>query len=528
MHDRRKASARNHARLRASPNQGRTMVHQGPSRNDLIEKSVIDMMKHETERSKMMFYLNKSSGKLMDVKDSSDARNYDESEEYQRLSPEEHDRLVMARDRMAGNLKELKRAARGKRVHVLGNGPSLKDFPGPAKGDLVIGVNAAGLAHDLDYWVILDDPLEDIPCRRQWLSYARRSPSRHVMPHAIAMRMCNKLDSYEPYASFARICDPDVLENGLFWDRSSVHAALDLARNMGAVEVNLWGVDYEDRSHFYSGEEAFEGDPYDNPGKEWTDLDRHIEGFRKLSRYMGRCRVLNCNPRSMLGVFDKAEMVIRNDPPRKPTLVPEVELVPPEVEINPFKFVRAFTFYTLGTPYENLAQRCVSSFRSNGMEVNAIPFKGTRSWMGNCMRRQEMLKSLMSVYSNVTIALLDSDLVCLKKPIMLADFATDVALHHRPHLPEEHEFCAGLVVVKPSPKGREFVDNWARITKENKKKKAEFREQLYLKEAVMGTKGLTWTDLGEFYNRKPEHFVEGDNTVILHDVASRKTRKELS
>jgi len=94
----------------------------------------------------------------------------------------------------------------------------------------------------------------------------------------------------------------DFTNNRLSWQGTSVHAAIHLAIYMGCKKIILYGVDYNDRTHFY--DDKIKSVEETTP-QGWPDFEKHVRGFKildELAKSLG-IRIVNANPNSMLKVF---------------------------------------------------------------------------------------------------------------------------------------------------------------------------------------------------------------------------------
>jgi hypothetical protein len=482
----------------------------------------------------MSYFLDKTIGKLCDIPEYHRVIEYDQSPRYKKISISQKLRLDRETPELVRNLQNLHKSFRGKTVHILANGPSLKNFKKVNSEDIVIGINAAGLNFDLDYWMILDNILDDRPLNLFLKKYWKNSSSKHILPKALAYQLMVEDPEYKPFAIYNKAISPvgiNELSCGLYWNRSTTHAALDLCRFLNPEQVLIWGLDYEDRSHFYTGQDEIKDDPKDQPGTQWSDFHNHVDGFKLINNEIkkSKIKVLNMNPNSAINIFPKCESIdaIKNNyKTEQNTII--LERTIKEIEVDPWENTKLFTFYTIDTDYADLALRCIDSFIMAGnVKVNVIPMFNKKKWMDNILPRISLFYSLSKIYAHKTVVLLDSDLICKLNPTRLLTFTGDVAVHHRPRFQENHQYSAGIVAFKPTEKARNCLKLWAELCEKDADKKIECREQLYLKKALMNDKELRITDLTSQYNNKPEHVSPGDGTVIIHDVASRHTLTSL-
>ncbi len=202
-----------------------------------------------------------------------------------------------------------------------------------------------------------------------------------------------------------------------------------------------------------------------------------------------------------------------------------------------------FTFHT-GSRYGLLARKCVRSFAAFDVKVESEIIPGGKYWIANCMQRALRIEALAKQYPEDNICLLDADLVCLKRPDKLIDPIGDISVHDltdtQPGKSHPcYRFSAGVLLFSPTPHGRSCLSRWANLCRVNPLKNNMLCEQQYLYTAIReGTHDklsggekkrdfLVVTNVGEAYNRIIDRYVEGDDTVILHKVASRKMKKRV-
>ncbi len=196
-----------------------------------------------------------------------------------------------------------------------------------------------------------------------------------------------------------------------------------------------------------------------------------------------------------------------------------------------------------GQEYGEMAKKCAASFAKFNVEVTLIQLDSKKDWMKNCMQRSLELKRLSEEYPEDSVGLLDSDLTCMQYPELLVNFKDDLAVHDLTDTqPGKVQPCwrysAGVCVFGPTEWGRRCLNRWAELCLEDKDKGEMLREQVYLYQAIREGQYDQWGDLkkkdflvvtniGERYNRTVDQFKEGDDTVILHHVASREMRVKI-
>lgn len=204
---------------------------------------------------------------------------------------------------------------------------------------------------------------------------------------------------------------------------------------------------------------------------------------------------------------------------------------------------RYFCFFT--THYAAMAEACIKSFAQFGLTVDPAGMRAyPEGWMKACMSRSRLLVNLAADFPDDGIGLLDADLTCLQNPEWLKIFGNgrdglfsgrllncDVAVHDLTDVGRtaDHRcqrYSAGVTCFAPTPAGRACLKRWAELCELDPEPSHELREQVYLYTAIEeGRKnGLSVFNLGPKYNRPIDEMTDGDGTVILHHVASRKLR----
>ncbi len=195
-------------------------------------------------------------------------------------------------------------------------------------------------------------------------------------------------------------------------------------------------------------------------------------------------------------------------------------------------------YYCLATKgeYFKLACRCADSFRAYGLQVHLGLIQQGKTWMESCKCRARHLCEAVDISFEQDlqiIGLLDSDLICQADPVLLKTQGDwDVAVHDLTdigRLPDHRSqrYSAGVLAFSLSKHGRECLRRWADLCDTDPEPTHELREQVYLYTAIeeMRKAGGRVFNLGDRYNRTPERVVDGDDTVIVHHVASRRLKQ---
>ena len=278
------------------------------------------------------FFQNKQTGDLAYENGNPD-RYTRFSYKWKRITRAEYDRKKAQQEADAKRLSAMHGKHAGATIHIFGNGPSLNEFA--AKQDwekkLTFGVNAAGhCINSLSYWCSVDNMwIKDGRTAHDWivgwLKTVKGKTVTFIRRDSYAERNLYRLPLlndgqpvWTPDFIFAYNPNPQRLDHerplttglaaGVFHSLSSVHAAMDIARHLGVARMILWGIDYKDRAHSYSGGEQIKNDLKDNPGKPWACFGEITNGFKRVQEACrGAVEILNANPDSALKVFPLIE-----------------------------------------------------------------------------------------------------------------------------------------------------------------------------------------------------------------------------
>ena len=181
-----------------------------------------------------------------------------------------------------------------KRAWVMGCGPSLNEIT-PSQWskidkDITIGVNDVPAVHDVKLLLFLDAGLEEeFEC-------IRTSKADFKFTHL------GQKVSIPAIGVMRSVVPTKRMEDGLYWNGSSVHAGLNLALIMGCNPIVLLGVDYRANVHAAGRTTDNRDIPY---GKE------HAAGnfthLAKLAKKLGSA-VLNANPGSAMECFERVPL----------------------------------------------------------------------------------------------------------------------------------------------------------------------------------------------------------------------------
>jgi hypothetical protein len=192
------------------------------------------------------------------------------------------------------NLKDLEGKYKGETIHVFACGPSL--LKNVAKrdwmGKTTIGVNGSfEVVNNLSYWLRIDPFSESDADKRQveWLK--KSSITKRLLNSSIKFDDTWNFD-YQFRKSMQYPSAGGAIDGvGFWWSGTSVHAAIELAGHMGASEIVVWGLDYDNQEHAYP----------DNGQRNPYNLQRIEDGFQTLVKYWyPYTKIVNANPESKL------------------------------------------------------------------------------------------------------------------------------------------------------------------------------------------------------------------------------------
>lgn len=192
---------------------------------------------------------------------------------------------------------------------------------------------------------------------------------------------------------------------------------------------------------------------------------------------------------------------------------------------------RFFTFYTENTPYEEEAKLTVEAFAKFDVACEAIAYINQHDWMMNAKARSGLLMDIAAKYPYDNIGMVDADCRPVRKPVRMIFFNGDFGCEDRgPSKKSNLRFSAGSLVFGASTAGRGILSLWTTYCTQDAQPKMPLREQYYLFQAVVESQknpDFHFVNLGNEYNRKPEDVKPGDDTVMIHDVASRRYLKKI-
>lgn len=312
---------------------------------------------------------------------------------YQKITKEDYEALSYIYEANTRRLLAMQDCHAGETIHILGCGPSLNDFAAKQDwtGKIVIATNYSVLTVPKPtYFMMVDDfrvkPGAAMQAVKDWFDANSEIPcfvNRAMCFNGFVPEQSAILINHvpEPASRLTVLRDDNTpVTTGVYWVNSVVQAAMDMARHMGAVKIVLWGVDYHDRRHNYTGTVA---DPSD--GKGTWNLNKIRRVFADMRPFLvskhpyvtedGKTRfkeepieVVVANPDSALKVYPQVRPEIAFGVVEE---TPEPEVVapgaPPQQRVEPQEFSRSIEF-------DLDSRNLVIRHSGNGMMV--VPFDG--------------------------------------------------------------------------------------------------------------------------------------------------------
>jgi len=219
---------------------------------------------------------------------------------YTAITKDEAETLKALYETYDAKLRDLRNKHSDQEIHIFGTGESLNQHAAKVdwSSQITIGVNGAPRSiPNLTYWLMCDDFYQGDKSLyvwvREWLANGNLPTTlirRGIIKHLNSGWLPDVMFRHSPHGP---VNDPAL---GLYWGNSSVQAAIDLARHMGAESIHLWGVDYVG-AHSYDLKDEFKS----------ADFNRIQEQFKRVGAGL---KIFNHNPDSRLTCFPIAPPVI--------------------------------------------------------------------------------------------------------------------------------------------------------------------------------------------------------------------------
>lgn len=312
---------------------------------------------------------------------------------------------------------------RGRRVFVVGGGPSLRGFDWDLlEGESVIAVNRAyENVPDADILFSVDDRFYGWHCHKLWKCNGIRVwgniHGREAPPEVQSVGCGGGEHAFG-----------NTLET-LGHGGNSGYAAVNLAYVLGAETVYLLGFDMHSRG----GKQQWWHDGY--PKVNDDDVyARYRLAFQWLSDYFDRVidrpfRIINLNRESAIRGFPFGDF--------------------PD-QVMP-------TFTSGFTPrYMDLASQLIVDLDNLGLQHHVAPWPDTGSWVGNCAQKPGHMQ-LMREMLEGPIVWVDSDARIRSLPRWFCGCEADVAIHRKP------EVLSGTIWFGDTDVAREVIAKWVEM-----------------------------------------------------------------
>lgn len=408
-------------------------------------------------------------------------------------------------------------AWKGRRVFIVGGGPSLRDFDfSRLQGELVIGINRAYERINCTVLYSMDERFfgwaaagtfgsEALARYREFKGVKLAGLFAAEIPAGCQAVMLSSTEAL-----------PTSLGAGLFHGNNSGYSALLLAYLLGANPIYLLGYDckYEDgRSHWHGGYPAATTE---------STVGSFIPYFERLAPELSKkgVTVVNLNPDSALRCFPFREFDSIRDLGRAE---------------SPDSGFMVISYYTKGTGYEQEVERLETSLRLHQLPHRIYPYAPAGSWRANLNFKSEVILAAFDRFPGKDIVFLDSDAIVRRYPVLFDSLSRshkfDISAHffnYRPESGDADELLSGTLWIQNNDVGRRLVAKWHEIGLAN----PGVRHQMCLKHAVAELKK---EGVPVRVNRHPFAYTcifdyagaYSTEPVIEHFQASRRLRREV-
>ena len=174
------------------------------------------------------------------------------------------------------------------------------------------------------------------------------------------------------------------------------------------------------------------------------------------------------------------------------------------------------SYFTTGTPYEELATRLRASCEALRLRHHIVPLDPTGTWEANCAAKAQVCLDAWKAHSS-SILWVDADAVIRRVPSLLAEPSADFAVHKW----KGWRFASGTVFFGRTPFGGELLERWAERCRLEPRVWDQVQLDLAWEEVTSSTPLHTmWLPRGycQIFDADIE---SGDEIVIEHFQASR-------
>lgn len=176
-------------------------------------------------------------------------------------------------------------------------------------------------------------------------------------------------------------------------------------------------------------------------------------------------------------------------------------------------------FYTVGSPYEQEAEKCIETldkFRLPRL-VHGVESRG--SWEKNTQIKAEVIRDTLLAHPG-PVVYIDADARVENDPVLLDQIECDVAFHYFRGV----ELLSGTLFLGNTPRCRSLVDEWIA---ENQRFPGQW-DQKTLQLVVERHKDIDWLLLPEEYVYIDKLAHTKKPPVIRHLQASRQYKKAIN
>ncbi len=343
---------------------------------------------------------------------------------------------------------------KGRRVFIVGGGPSLKGFDfNKLKGEIVITVNRTfedvpwsvlNVSQDARVWGMYEGDKFGKESTKKWREYKGYKVFVNVQPFPFPEDIYT-IDLLHP-DDFN--WDKFELSGGIPVYGNSGLNALTLACCFNPAKIYLLGFDMTGENGKTANYHSGYGDI-----KNESVYNSMVEDFKDVAWRIGdKRKIYNCNPQSVIKSFAQANLQNLKKP-KKPLYV---------------------SFYTKDTGYQDEAKRLEQSLRNFGLEYSFKETENFGSWRANIHNRIQVLREFLDE-SKQDIVYIDADGAVCKYPELFESFKMDFGLveidrskfysNWQSKFEEKMEVLGGTMYLKNNKRVRSLLDTWERLDK---------------------------------------------------------------
>lgn len=399
---------------------------------------------------------------------------------------------------------------KGRRVFVIGGGPSLRGFDfEKLRGEICITVNRAfeqvpwsvlNIAQDARVWGYYENGTLGEEAKKRFQAYKGFKVWVNVQPFPFPEDIYTIPVTHPDDFNWKKL----ELAAGIPIHGNSGLNALIVAACMNPEEIYLLGFDMKGEngrtSNYHEGYPDWQTeDVYKPMIREFNDVAYRLNGARKI---------YNLNPDSGIRCFDFAD-VDRLRPIKRPLYV---------------------SYYTEGTGYQLEIKRLEESLIKFGLEYKFRAIGDRGSWRKNIHERIKILRDFLDEEQR-DIVYIDADGAVQQYPVLFDDFKDDMGIvkidrskywdNWKEFHPDRYEYLGGTMYFKNNDRVRKMLARWEELDAPMKTALSQHTLIHALEEHI--GKGLKVQLLPLTYTQIFDTMADEGEPVVEHFQASRRS-----